>query len=118
MVLSSASQFHEVYWFCGQCGFLKPISKMNICEKPGFGISARYLVKVEKKPLILVGLEPTISGSVDRCLIHWATGPKKLRKNLKRFYKSSFCLPALCQSGVLRYPGSNLGRVMVQLKCS
>ena len=25
--------------------------------------------------LILVGLEPTISGSVDRCLIHWATGP-------------------------------------------
>ena len=22
-----------------------------------------------------VGLEPTISGSVDRCLIHWATGP-------------------------------------------
>ena len=25
--------------------------------------------------MILVGLEPTISGSVDRCLIHWATGP-------------------------------------------
>jgi hypothetical protein len=25
--------------------------------------------------VILVGLEPTISGSVDRCLIHWATGP-------------------------------------------
>ena len=25
--------------------------------------------------LILVGLEPTIPGSVGRCLIHWATGP-------------------------------------------
>ena len=25
--------------------------------------------------MTLVGLEPTISGSVDRCLIHWATGP-------------------------------------------
>ena len=41
--------------------------------------------------MTLVGLEPTISGSVDRCLIHWATGPfthvsirvprKKLQKN-------------------------------------
>ena len=28
-----------------------------------------------KNLLTLVGLEPTISGSVDRCLIHWATGP-------------------------------------------
>ena len=27
------------------------------------------------KNLILVGLEPTIPGSVGRCLIHWATGP-------------------------------------------
>ena len=27
--------------------------------------------------MTLVGLEPTISGSVDRCLIHWATGPNK-----------------------------------------
>ena len=27
------------------------------------------------KCLILVGLEPTIPGSVGRCLIHWATGP-------------------------------------------
>ena len=26
--------------------------------------------------MTLVGLEPTISGSVDRCLIHWATGPR------------------------------------------
>ena len=25
--------------------------------------------------MILVGLEPTIPGSVGRCLIHWATGP-------------------------------------------
>ena len=27
--------------------------------------------------MTLVGLEPTISGSVDRCLIHWATGPSQ-----------------------------------------
>ena len=27
--------------------------------------------------MTLVGLEPTISGSVDRCLIHWATGPQQ-----------------------------------------
>ena len=32
-------------------------------------------VKLKKQKMILVGLEPTISGSVDRCLIHWATGP-------------------------------------------
>ena len=25
--------------------------------------------------MTLVGLEPTIPGSVGRCLIHWATGP-------------------------------------------
>jgi hypothetical protein len=31
--------------------------------------------------MILVGLEPTISGSVDRCLIHWATGPDETRAN-------------------------------------
>ena len=67
---------------------------------------------------ILPGLEPGIPWFVVRCLIHWATGPKMLRKNLQRFYKSSFWLPALCRPGVLRYPGSNLGRVMVQLKCS
>ena len=29
----------------------------------------------QKNKMTLVGLEPTISGSVDRCLIHWATGP-------------------------------------------
>ena len=25
--------------------------------------------------VILAGLEPTISGSIGRCLVHWATGP-------------------------------------------
>ena len=29
-------------------------------------------------PLTPVGLEPTIPGSLGRCLIHWATGPAKL----------------------------------------
>ena len=33
--------------------------------------------------MTLVGLEPTISGSVDRCLIHWATGPTKSLNNLR-----------------------------------
>ena len=28
------------------------------------------------------GLEPAIPGSVGRCLIHWATGPLKLRPML------------------------------------
>ena len=31
--------------------------------------------RLQEKNLILVGLEPTIPGSVGRCLIHWATGP-------------------------------------------
>ena len=33
--------------------------------------------------MTLVGLEPTISGSVDRCLIHWATGPSHLTHLLR-----------------------------------
>ena len=32
--------------------------------------------------MTLVGLEPTISGSVDRCLIHWATGPRCIHENV------------------------------------
>ena len=31
--------------------------------------------------MTLVGLEPTISGSVDRCLIHWATGPDGVQQS-------------------------------------
>ena len=33
-----------------------------------------------EKNMTLVGLEPTISGSVDRCLIHWATGPTAVKE--------------------------------------
>ena len=29
----------------------------------------------ERAKMIPVGLEPTIPGSVGRCLVHWATGP-------------------------------------------
>jgi hypothetical protein len=41
------------------------------CEHAEPGFKFRPAVK----KVTLVGLEPTISGSVDRCLIHWATGP-------------------------------------------
>ena len=37
-------------------------------------------LKRKKKKLILPGIEPGISGSVDRRLIHWATGPWCRRK--------------------------------------
>ena len=45
-----------------------------------------YLVSPEKinstKKVILPGIEPGISGSVDRRLIHWATGPVDLQLSL------------------------------------
>ena len=45
--------------------------------------------------LILVGLEPTIPGSVDRCLIHWATGP--LLKAAHRFFTCSCGERCFCE---------------------
>ena len=41
------------------------------------------LLNARKKliSVTLVGLEPTISGSVDRCLIHWAIGPLVMLHN-------------------------------------
>ena len=38
--------------------------------------------------MTLVGLEPTISGSVDRCLIHWATGPTAVKVSAS--YRKNF----------------------------
>ena len=38
----------------------------------------------ERAKMIPVGLEPTIPGSVGRCLIHWATGP--LAERFRIFY--------------------------------
>ena len=35
----------------------------------------KWIKSKGQKIAILVGLEPTIAGSVGRCLIHWATGP-------------------------------------------
>ena len=34
-------------------------------------------MRATQKKLTPAGLEPAISGSVDRCLIHWATGPSE-----------------------------------------
>ena len=38
-------------------------------------LDSQFLELTKIVQMTLVGLEPTISGSVDRCLIHWATGP-------------------------------------------
>ena len=45
-----------------------------------------------------VGLQPTIPGSVGRCLIHWATGPPSLRdqpaNQTSHAFSFSFEVPA------------------------
>ena len=46
--------------------------------------------------VILVGLEPTIPGSVGRCLIHWATGPVLDRSRKHVIFQFATVLPA-CQ---------------------
>ena len=46
--------------------------------------------------VILVGLEPTIPGSVGRCLIHWATGPVLDRSRKHVIFQFATVLPG-CQ---------------------
>ena len=49
---------------------------VKLCEDVADDAGRRPMsLKVKKKKLILPGIEPGISGSVDRRLIHWATGP-------------------------------------------
>ena len=47
--------------------------------------------RLQEKNLILVGLEPTIPGSVGRCLIHWATGPTDAHDVTKSSTSSCSC---------------------------
>ena len=54
-----------------------------------FLFKSRSLVLLDTKELTQAGLEPTISCSVGRRLIHWATEPSKVLRHQKSIFSAS-----------------------------
>ena len=68
-----------------------------------------------QKQMTLVGLEPTISGSVDRCLIHWATGPcDNACRNTEGCMLAHRSQPEISTASKRAHPGSNQGPADLQ----
>ena len=63
------------------------------------------LISKNFENMTLPGLEPGISGSVDRCLIHWATGPMlphlKICENTNpQNFRTMLCVPVSLVQGI------------------